>query len=68
MEKVEPSNTYLVRKIGTNKTQMLHRMRLPQFTPPQRLLDVKTTPEEWKPDPEVSIKLDVLYANVRECH
>ena len=27
-------NIYLVHKIGTNKTQVLHRMRLRQLTPP----------------------------------
>ena len=35
IEKVLPNNKYLVRKIGTNKTQILHRMRLRQFTPCQ---------------------------------
>ena len=28
IEKVLPNNNYLVRKIGTNKTQVLHRMRM----------------------------------------
>ena len=32
VEKVLPNNNYVVRKIGTNKTQILHRMRLRQFT------------------------------------
>ena len=36
IEKVLPNNNYLVRKIGTNKTQILHRMRLRQFTPANR--------------------------------
>ena len=31
-EKVLPNNDYLVLKIGTNKTQVLHRMRMCQFT------------------------------------
>ena len=33
IEKVLPNNNYLVRKIGTNKTQILHRMRLPNSRP-----------------------------------
>ena len=33
IEKALPNNNYLVRKIGTNKTQLLHRMRMRQFTP-----------------------------------
>ena len=32
-EMVLPNNSYLVRKIGTNKTQTLHRMSLRQITP-----------------------------------
>ena len=35
IEKVLSNNKYLVRKIGTNKTQVLHRMRMRQFTPRQ---------------------------------
>ena len=31
--KVLPNNNYVVRKIGNNKTQILHRMRLRQFIP-----------------------------------
>ena len=38
IEKVLPNNNYLVRKIGTNKTQVLHRMRMRQFTPPNHQL------------------------------
>ena len=40
IEKVSPNNIYLVRKIGTNKTQILYRMRLRQFTPRQPLSDI----------------------------
>ena len=43
IEKVLPNNNYVVRKIGTNKTQILHRMRLLQFTPRQPIPD---TPRE----------------------
>ena len=56
--KVLPNNIYLVRKIGTNKTQILHRMRLRQFTPRQTIPDIPVTPREWQPDPEVIIKHD----------
>ena len=34
VEKLLPNKNYLVRKIGTDKTQALHRMRMRQFTPP----------------------------------
>ena len=67
IEKVLPNNKYLVRKIGTKKTQILHRMRLRQFTPRQPIPDIPITPREWQPDPEVVIKHDDLYARAWEC-
>ena len=67
IEKVLPNNSYLVRKIGTNKTQILHRMRLRKFTPRQPLPDVPVTQREWQPDPEVVITHDDLYARAWEC-
>ena len=67
IEKVLPNNNYLGRKIGSNKTQILHRMRLRQFTPRQPLPDVPVTQREWQPDPEVVITHDDLYAWAWEC-
>ena len=67
IEKLLPNNNYLVRKIGTNKTQVLHRMRMRQFTPRQPPAYTRITPQEWKPDPEVSLKHDDLYAKAWEC-
>ena len=67
IEKVLPNNNYLVRKIGTNKTQILHRIRLRQFTPRQPISDTPVTPREWQPDPEVIVKHDDLYARAWEC-
>ena len=60
VEKVLPNNNYLVRKIGTDKTQVLHRMRMRQFTPRQPPADIRVNPHEYKPDPEVSINHDDL--------
>ena len=62
VEKVLPNNNYLVRKAGTNKTQVLHRRRLRQFTPRQPIPDKPIRPREWQPDPEVVIKHDDLCA------
>ena len=67
IEKVSPDKNYLVRKIGTNKTQILHRMRLRQFTTRQPLSDIPVTQREWQPDPEVVITHDDLYARAWEC-
>ena len=66
IEKVLPSNNYLVRKIGTNKTQVLCRMRIRQFAPRQPPTDVRITPQVYKPDPDVSLKHDDLYARAWE--
>ena len=56
------NNYYLVRKLGTNRSQVLHRMRLRSFTPRRPIPDVQTTAQEWKLDHEVTIKHDDLYA------
>ena len=68
VEKVLPNNNYLVRKIGTDKTQVLHRMRMRQFTPRQPPADIRVNSHEYKPDPEVSINHDDLYARAWEHH
>ena len=58
VEKALPNNNFLVRKLGTNKTQVLHRMRVRRFTFRQPLADVQTTSKEWELDLEVTIKHD----------
>ena len=67
IEKELPNNTYLERKIGTNKTQVLHRMGMRLLTPCQPPGDIRITPQEWKTDPKVSLKHDDLYARTGEC-
>ena len=47
--------------------QILHRMRLRQFTPRQPLSDIPVTQHERQPDPEVVITHDNLYARAWEC-
>ena len=66
IEKVLPNKIYLVRKIGTNKTQVLHRMRMGQFTPREPPADIRVKPQEYKPDHEVSLNSDELYARAWE--
>ena len=46
IEKAPPNNNYLVRNIGTNKTQLLHRMRRRQFTSRQPPADITVKPQE----------------------
>ena len=66
IEKVLQNNNYLVRKIGTNKMQVLHRMRMRHFTPRQPPADITVKPQEYKSDPEVSLNHDDLYARAWE--
>ena len=66
VQKVLPNNNYLIRKIGTNKTQLLHRMRMRQFTPRQPPADIIIKPHEYKSDPEMSLHHDDLYARAWE--
>ena len=66
VEKALPNNNYLVQKLGTNKTQVLLRMRLPFFSPKQPIPDVQTKSNEWKPDPEVILKHEDLYGRACE--
>ena len=67
IEKVLPNNNYLVRRIGTNKTQVLHRMRMRHFAPREPPADITVKPQEYKSDPEVSLNRDDLYARAWEC-
>ena len=51
IEQVLPNKKHLLRKIGTNKVQLLHRMRLRQLTRRQPIQDTPVTAREWQPDP-----------------
>ena len=42
-------------------------MRMRHFTHRQPSVDIRITTQEWKPDPEVSLKHDDLYARAWEC-
>ena len=65
-EKVLPNNNCMVRKFGTNKRQVLHRMQMRHFTPRQPPAEIRAKPQEHKPDPEVSLNHDDLYARAWE--
>ena len=66
IEKVLPNNNYLASEIGTNKTQVLHRMRMRQFTPRQPPPDIPVKPQEYKSGPEVRLNHGGLYARAWE--
>ena len=60
IEKVLPNENYIVRKLNSNKTQILHRIRLRKYTPNTILPD--TRPEgNLQADDEIIIPQDDLY-------
>ena len=60
VEKVLPNENYIVRKLNSNKTQILHRIRLRKYEPNTALQDDR--PEgNLQPDDEINIPQDDLY-------
>ena len=60
IEKVVPNENYIVRKLNSNKTQILHRIRLRKYTPNTDIRDVR--PEgNLQADDEIIIPQDDLY-------
>ena len=55
-----PNENYIVRRIKTNKTQILHRIRLKKFVPNQPLED-NFREQRLQPDEEIIIPQDDLY-------
>ena len=60
VEKVLPNENCIVRKLNSNKTQILHRIRLRKYEPNTVLQDIR--PEgSLQPDDEIIILHDDLY-------
>ena len=62
VEKVLPNNNYIVRRSGTNKTQLLHRLRLQKLTPGEPLADSFNREIDWQTDEIITVTQDDLYA------
>ena len=60
VQKVLPNENYIVRRINTNKTQILHRIRLKKFVPNQPLED-NFREQQLQPGEEIVIPQDDLY-------
>ena len=60
VQNVLPNNNYIVRRLNTNKTQILHRIRLKKFVPNAPLED-KYKEEKLQPDESIIIPQDGLY-------
>ena len=59
IEKVLPNNNYIVRRLGTKKTQLLHRIRLRKYTPQapsQTILSEKLTGKK-----KIHLSLKMIY-------
>ena len=67
IEKVLPNDNYTVRRFKTNKTQILHRIRLKKFVPNTPLED-KYSKEKLQPDDEIIIPRNDLYTISWEAH
>ena len=65
VQKVLPNENYIVRRINTNKTQLLHRIRLKKFVPNQPLED-NFREQRMQPDEEIVIPQDDLYVRTWE--
>ena len=61
VEKVLPNNNYIVRRLGTNKTQLLHMIRLRKFTPQAPLAYIFVREIDLQKDDQIPIAND-LYA------
>ena len=60
VQKVLPNENYIVRRLNTNKTQILHRIRPKKFVPNQPLQD-SFLDERLQSDEEIVIPQDDLY-------
>ena len=60
VQKVLPNENYIVRRINTNKTQILHRIRLKKFVP-NRPPEDNYQEQRLQPDEEIVIPQDDLY-------
>ena len=60
--KVLPNNNYLIRKLQTNYTQILHRIRLKPCPTDKPLPDKHVLPKDYIPDKEVDVFHYDLYA------
>ena len=65
VEKFPPNNNYLVRKLNTNKTQILHTIQLRKYNPEKPPEDTYRE-AQWQIDDKIIIPQDDLYTLARE--
>ena len=59
VQKVLPNSFYIVRKLNTNKTQILHRIRLRKYNPEESLVD-NYQEAQWQIDDDIVVPQDNL--------
>ena len=62
VEKVLPNNNYIVRRVNTKFTQILHRIRLRRWVPKNPIQDIRVKENEWVEDTGIAVAQDDLYA------
>ena len=60
VEKVLPNNIYIVRKLNTNETQILHRIRLRKYNP-EKLPEDNYQEAQWQIADNIVVPQDDLY-------
>ena len=60
VEKVLPNSNYIVRKLNTNRTQILHRNRLQKYNP-EKPREVTYQEAQWQIDDNIVLSQDDLY-------
>ena len=60
VEKLLPNNNYILRKLNTNKTQILHRIRLRKYNPEKPSED-NYQETQWQIDDNIVVPQDDLY-------
>ena len=63
-EKVLPNNKYIVRRLGTYKTQVLHQIVLRKLTPQALLADVCVRETDWQKDDQLPVAHDNFFAQL----
>ena len=62
MLKTLPKKSYLIQKLQTNLTQILHKIRIRPFASSHKLADISVPPKDFQQDTEVAIQHDDLFA------
>ena len=63
--KVLSDSNYIIRRVGTHRTQFLHRMRLRQFKPDYQIDDIEVSSDRLYADLERAEEIDIFDSSRR---